>query len=101
MLISFPDDAWDQDENSPSINASKMSQGAVLEHSDGRVAMFGEAQIFTCKTEDGGMCHETADQNRQFLLNVARWLDFQDMTEGEDASDNADAGGQGHVVTPE
>lgn len=80
MLMTLPEAAWKQDENSPSIDAAGLSQGAVLEHGDGRVAVFGEAQIFTCKAEGRGMCHKKAVQNRQFLLNIVRWLDFQELT---------------------
>ena len=57
-------------------------QGAVLEHGQGRVAVFGEAAMFTAQvTMRGdetlrrmGMNSEGAEQNAQFALNVMHWL---------------------------
>jgi uncharacterized protein (DUF2249 family) len=54
-------------------------QGAVLRHGKGRVALFGEAAMFTAQLAGPGrlpmgMNAPTADQNAQFLLNVLHWL---------------------------
>jgi hypothetical protein len=54
-------------------------QGAVLRHGKGRVALFGEAAMFTAQLAGPnrlpmGMNAPAADQNAQFLLNVLHWL---------------------------
>jgi hypothetical protein len=54
-------------------------QGAVLFHQRGRVAVFGEAAMFTAQLtgEDRhpmGMNAAIAKQNPQFVLNVMHWL---------------------------
>ena len=56
-----------------------MFQGAVLEYGEGRVAVFGEAAMFSAQLggEDripAGMNAEGAEQNHQLLLNVMHWL---------------------------
>lgn len=54
-------------------------QGAVMEHGQGRVAVFGEAMMFSVQgsLDKGfsGMHAGGARQNAQFLLNVIHWLD--------------------------
>ena len=54
-------------------------QGAVLKHGRGRVAVFGEAAMFSAQLtgtqrRSMGMNHPDAGQNPRFLLNVMRWL---------------------------
>ncbi len=54
-------------------------QGAVLPFGKGRVAVFGEAAMFSAQLSGPnknpmGMNAEIAKQNPQFLLNVMRWL---------------------------
>jgi hypothetical protein len=54
-------------------------QGAVLRYENGRVAVFGEAAMFTAQLtgEDRhpmGMNAAIAKQNPQFVLNVMHWL---------------------------
>ena len=58
-----------------------MLQGAVLRFGKGRVAVFGEAAMFSAQewiTKDErvlmGMNRPDAAQNPQFLLNVMHWL---------------------------
>lgn len=58
-----------------------MLQGAVLRFGKGRVAVFGEAALFSAQErlgKDGrtlmGMNRPDATQNPQFLLNVVHWL---------------------------
>jgi hypothetical protein len=56
-----------------------MSHGALLTFGKGRVAVFGEAAMFTAQVSGEqrrpmGMNMPTAAQNPQFLLNVMRWL---------------------------
>jgi hypothetical protein len=54
-------------------------QGAVMKRGRGRVAVFGEAGMFTAqlagpKKRPMGMNAPEADQNHQLLLNVMHWL---------------------------
>ena len=74
-IVIFPEISWTWDEETPAITAENMVQGATMPYGDGRVAAFGEASMFTCKAENSGMCNPDAPQNKQFLLNVAHWLD--------------------------
>jgi hypothetical protein len=89
VLMSMPDD-WQVllpveagvfDEATPVISARGLMQGAVLNFGAGRVAVFGEAAMFTAQswTYDGmigrmGMNHPAAAENAQFVLNVMHWL---------------------------
>jgi hypothetical protein len=54
-------------------------QGAVLPFSKGKVAVFGEAAMFSAQITGAdrhpmGMNAPIAKQNAQFLLNVMHWL---------------------------
>jgi hypothetical protein len=88
-LMSMPDDwhvflpveAGEFDETTPVISARGLVQGAVLHFGRGRVAVFGEAAMFTAQTwvRDGvtgqmGMNHPSAAENPQFIVNVMHWL---------------------------
>ncbi|GHT94311.1 hypothetical protein AGMMS49545_15420 [Betaproteobacteria bacterium] len=80
--ILLPDTAWVFDAHTPRIPAKGLSQGAVLEYGKGRVAVFGEAAMFSgqLKGENKtpfGLNAPTAKQNIQFLLNLIHWLDKQ------------------------
>jgi hypothetical protein len=68
-------------ETTPSFSAEGLLQGAVLTHGQGRVAVFGEAAMFSAQetTDRGelvrfGMNAPGAEQNPQFVLNVLHWL---------------------------
>jgi hypothetical protein len=66
----------------PSIAADGFYQGAVLRLGRGKVAVFGEAAMFsaqTMMTPDRrpfrfGFNGPSAKQNKQFVLNLVRWL---------------------------
>lgn len=63
----------------PSLPLAGLSQGAILELGQGRVALFGEAAMFTAqlagpKNEPMGMNAPGAKQNYQFVLNLMHWL---------------------------
>jgi hypothetical protein len=78
--ILLPETAWAFDANTPRIPAKGFSQGAVLEYGKGRVAVFGEAAMFSGQLkgenkEPFGLNAPTAKQNIQFLLNLIHWLD--------------------------
>lgn len=79
--LKLPVEAWEFKETTPHIPAGGMLQGAVFLYGKGRVAVFGEAAMFTAQkvTRDDGIFHvgmnrEDAVQNPQFLLNVVHWL---------------------------
>ena len=63
------------------LDVGGWAQGAVLEVGIGRMAMFGEAAMFSAQEQIGreehklmGMNRPDAEQNPQFLLNVMHWL---------------------------
>ncbi len=73
-----PQTAWEFPSSTPRINISGSQQGALLQHGLGRVAVFGEAAMFTEQTcgpgRAMGMTSPSAAQNGRFLLNVMQWL---------------------------
>ncbi len=80
FISSMPDTAWAFREDTPRILVGGWSQGAVMKFGQGRLAVFGEAAMFTAQVSGKskrkmGMNHPTAKQNAQFLLNVIHWLD--------------------------
>ncbi len=54
-------------------------QGTIFEYGKGRVAVFGEAAMFTAQINENnipvGFGFPKAKQNEQFTLNVIYWLD--------------------------
>ena len=78
-VVLLPLRAWQFSEDTPRIPGDGMAQGAVLSFGSGRVAVFGEAAMFSAQVSGKerrpmGMNMPTAAQNPQFLLNVMRWL---------------------------
>lgn len=79
-LILTPQTAWVFLPETPRIPAAGLLQGAALTAGKGRVAVFGEAAMFTAQTDDAdpkikmGFSAPGAESNKQFVLNVARWL---------------------------
>ena len=66
-------------ERVPNIRVDGMLQGAVLRVGQGRVAVFGEAAMFTAQVTGPerrpmGLNHPGAAENAQFVLNVMHWL---------------------------
>ena len=80
-LLLMPTEAWRFSKQTPRMSASGMLQGATVRHGAGRVAVFGEAAMFTAqiskKKKPMGMNHPAAKHNAQFLLNVMHWLSDQ------------------------
>jgi hypothetical protein len=74
-----PDTAWHFNAGTPKRSLKGYQQGAVLTFGKGRVAVFGEAAMFTAQLVNGtayvGFNSETAPQNAQFTLNLIHWLD--------------------------
>lgn len=80
-IVLMPIEAWEFDESTPIVSARGLIQGGVMQHGEGRVAVFGEAAMFTAQTSirDGdvqqmGMNHPSASENAQFVLNLVHWL---------------------------
>ncbi len=78
-ISRMPKVAWEFTPDTPQIPVKGWFQGAVLRSGKGRVAVFGEAAMFTAQLTGPnrapvGMNAPTAPQNFQFLLNVMHWL---------------------------
>lgn len=79
-IVLEPRVAWQFDEETPSVSGAGLLQGATLAFGEGRVAVFGEAAMFSAQLGGGarrvpmGMNDPAAPQNPQFLLNVMHWL---------------------------
>lgn len=76
----LPDTAWVFSDKIPSFNVKGWSQGAYKRSGKGRVAVFGEAAMFTAQLAGPekrrvGMNSEDAPENFQLLLNIIHWLD--------------------------
>lgn len=77
-VLYFTEQVAQLTEETPKISAEGMYQGAVLEYGKGRLAVFGEAAMFTAQRvgqRTMGMNSPVAKHNPQFLLNVIHWLD--------------------------
>lgn len=79
VVLLMPEVAWQFSKLTPSTSASRMLQGAVVHYGKVRVAVFGEAAMFSAQVtgpdrRPAGMNDPTAPQNAQFLLNVLHWL---------------------------
>lgn len=79
--LKLPIEAWKFKPTTPSILAGGMLQGAVFRYGKGRIAVFGEAAMFSAQEYTGdegrvlmGMNRPDAAQNPQFLLNIMHWL---------------------------
>ena len=74
-----PQTAWQFTPETKRLPVGGWYQGAVLRHGKGRVALFGEAAMFTAQLAGPnrtpmGMSAPVAARNPQFLLNVLHWL---------------------------
>lgn len=78
-----PEIAWRFEENTKNIPIEGYAQGALLEYGLGKIAVFGEAAMFTAQTINtpngpfkiGLNNTDLASQNLRFLLNIMHWLD--------------------------
>jgi hypothetical protein len=79
-IVSFtPTNFWTFNADTPRIPVTGWCQGAVLRVGKGRVAVFGEAAMFSAQLDGPnrelfGMNTPAAKQNPQFLLSVLHWL---------------------------
>jgi hypothetical protein len=77
-LMVIPDRPWHFDHNTKYIPITNQVQGAILKYDKGRIAVFGEASMFTAQIENNmaiGFGYPKAKQNAQFTLNIIHWLD--------------------------
>ncbi len=77
-ILYFTEEVGKITDTTPKIPIKGMYQGAVMEYGTGRLAVFGEAAMFTAQgvgKRTMGMNNPSAKQNPQFLLNLIHWLD--------------------------
>ena len=79
VVSLMPQVAWQFKPDTPEVSVTGWAQGATLRFGKGRVALFGEAAMFTAQLAGPnrlrvGMNSPDAPQNAQFLLNVLHWL---------------------------
>jgi len=75
----LPARAWEFSAATQRHSAKGMLQGAAIDYGRGRMAVFGEAAMFSAQLSGPqrlpmGMNRPDAPQNAQFALNVMRWL---------------------------
>ena len=79
IVSMTPQVAWQFKPETPRVGVEGWYQGATLRYGKGRVALFGEAAMFTAQLGGPnrvrvGMNAPEAKQNPQLLLNVLHWL---------------------------
>ena len=77
--LLLPEVAFQFSERTPRISATNLLQGAVVFHGQGRVAVFGEAAMFSAQVVGPdkrpiGMNAPDARENSRFALNLLHWL---------------------------
>lgn len=77
--VFMPQTAWVFTPQTPRTSGRGLLQGAVMPVGRGRVAVFGEAAMFSAQIEESngakiGFSAPGAEPNKQFVLNVVRWL---------------------------
>ena len=77
--VLLPSVAWEFSDATARVPAANLLQGALVEHGEGRIAVFGEAAMFSAQLAGPeqrpmGMNHPMAAHNYRFALNVLRWL---------------------------
>lgn len=77
-----PEVAWQFNDSTQTSELSNSHQGAIMNYGKGKLAVFGEAAMFTAQTitQDGntfkvGFNSPTAPNNVQFVRNLLLWLD--------------------------
>lgn len=74
------DTAWVFTPKTPHINMNGWLQGAIMPYGKGRLAVFGEAAMFSAQLAGPqrkkiGMNADDATENYKLLLNIMHWLD--------------------------
>jgi len=78
-FVLLPIRAWVFNDSTPRVGGAGLLQGALLRHGRGRVAVFGEAAMFSAQRAGAaaapmGMNHPRAARNGQLTLNILHWL---------------------------
>jgi hypothetical protein len=78
-MVLMPVTAWQFSDSTPRFPAGGMLQGAAVPYGRGRLAVFGEAAMFSAQVSGAerrpmGMNAPRAGENPRFLLNVMHWL---------------------------
>ena len=77
--LLLPAVAFDFSDSTPRISAANLLQGALVRHGGGKVAVFGEAAMFSAQLAGPdqrpmGMNAPDAPENYRYALNVLHWL---------------------------
>lgn len=80
QTVHMVDTMWVFNENVERFSAKGLSQGAIMNFGKGKIAVFGEAAMFTAQLAGPsqmkvGMNTDEAKENHQLLLNIIHWLD--------------------------
>ena len=77
IRVLLPQVAWQFSDSTPYLVGAHLLQGAVRRVGRGRIAVFGEAGMFTAQRQNGatmGLNDPRAGGNAQFILNLLHWL---------------------------
>ena len=79
VISLMPTVAWEFKPDTPRVSVKGWCQGAALKYGKGRVALFGEAAMFSAQLGGAnrqpiGMNAPVAKQNYKLLLNTLHWL---------------------------
>ncbi len=82
-IVHLPDTMWRFSEKTKRLSAKGLSQGAIMQFKKGKVAIFGEAGMFTAQLAGAnqfkvGMNSPDATENYKLLLNIIEWLHKKD-----------------------
>jgi hypothetical protein len=80
QTVHLVDTMWVFNEKVKRFPAKGLSQGAIMTFGSGKIAVFGEAAMFSAQLAGPnrikvGMNSEEAKENHQLLLNTIHWLD--------------------------
>ncbi len=78
FISIMPDTAWVFKNDTPKFPAEGLCQGGVSKYHKGKVAVWGEAAMFSAQiagNNKAGMNYPPARNNYKLLLNIIHWLD--------------------------
>ena len=80
QTVYLTDTMWVFNDDVETFSANGLSQGAYLSYGQGKIAVFGEAAMFSAqlagpKQRKVGMNSTEANENYKLALNIIRWLD--------------------------
>ncbi len=80
QTVFLVDTMWVFNDDIEQFPARNLSQGAVMNFEKGKIAVFGEAAMFSAQIAGAdrrkvGMNTPEAEENYQLLLNIVHWLD--------------------------